>query len=202
MEGTMENVLTRIKNHDSSLIAIQVLHDGKLLQKSYGELLNDIKNFGGVLKENKFNHKQIGIIGKNSYQWIVAYFAIITSGNIAVPLDETSIENDFQTVTNNIDFLCIDSDFVTQSIKKSGILYSLLNYETFPETKSLIDPVTDNDSLSTLLFTSGTTGKRKGVIVTNNMRTISVDNTVAMAQLNKDVNYHIYKIINLVTNII
>ena len=39
-------------------------------------------------KYNKYNNKHIALIGNNTYNWILTYFGIVLSGNVAVPIDK------------------------------------------------------------------------------------------------------------------
>lgn len=121
---------------------------------------------------DKTTGKHIAIIGENSYKWILCYFAITTTGNVAVPIDkelpaneivelikyadcEEAIISDSYIDLFNMDDLAGVNVVNMKSIDKDNTSY---------EGESLVRPI-DNDALSCIFFTSGTSGKSKGVML-------------------------------------
>ena len=50
-------------------------------------------SLGTWLYSKDFHRKHIAVIGENSYEWLVAFFAITCGGNVAVPIDKELPEN-------------------------------------------------------------------------------------------------------------
>ena len=75
---------------------------------NYNLLLHDIEALGLKLREMGISKERIAIIGMSSYEWIVTYFAVVTGGGVAVPLDKElsseEIENLLVTAESNIIF--------------------------------------------------------------------------------------------------
>jgi long-chain acyl-CoA synthetase len=55
---------------------------------SYSDFANDVEMLGTGLIASGLRGKKIGVIGKNSYEWGLVYFAVMNIGGIIVPLDK------------------------------------------------------------------------------------------------------------------
>ncbi len=135
--------------------------------------------------------KHCVVIGKLSYEWALCYFAALSIGAVLVPLDPDWSEEDlFDTVKNaDGEFLFCDesvaskakyiaantnlkADPVFLNAKEENNSIARLadegeeDFQSFPEHyfSARIDPT----RLSLLVFTSGTTGKGKGVMLSQN----------------------------------
>ena len=83
----MDNVWKRIEKHGKGT-AICFMKSDNLIEISYEEFADKIKKIWRFYEDKGVAGKKIGIMGKNSYEWLLVYFATVTSGCIAVPLDE------------------------------------------------------------------------------------------------------------------
>lgn len=160
---------------------------------TYSEFQRDIKNLGTSLIDLGLSSKRIAIIAPNRYEWCVSYLAITTSGMIAVPLDKSLPENEIESSiirseveavifdkkyldmfnklkqknnTNLKYFICMDSEDDDDNIFLS---YSKLikNGKTLLDkgNTSYDEVIIDNNSMSIMLFTSGTTSTSKIVML-------------------------------------
>lgn len=125
----------------------------------------------GVKKGDK-----IIVSGKNSVSWAVAYMAVLYSGCTVVPLDNSLHDEDFIKIaafSDSVVLIC-DNDRlkkVSQSLPMLGYA-SLENGGEYPNVLSLSSPykegfTTESSDLAAILFTSGTTGTPKGVMLTH-----------------------------------
>ena len=55
---------------------------------SFEQLKKDIDALGTYLYSIGLRDTHVALIGENSYEWIVSYFAIVNGGNVVVPLDK------------------------------------------------------------------------------------------------------------------
>ena len=55
--------------------------------KTYTCLKNDSESFSRVLDDLGGRGEHVAVIGATSYPWLVAFFGIVDSGRVAVPLD-------------------------------------------------------------------------------------------------------------------
>ena len=135
------------------------------------------------------------LTGKNRPEWAVAYYAIATAGAIIVPLDYTLHEDELK---NLIEFsepvaALVDKekyDVVKTLLPADAPYYSLDpgkdNYVLALENAPLEKPVPrEVNDLVAILYTSGTTGIPKGVMLSNS----NLVNDCFLAQMNMQI-YH------------
>lgn len=151
----------------------------------------------GLLAEG-FKGKHIALIGTSSVEWIESYLGIITGNTVAVPLDAGLPAEDLIELINRS-----DSEALFLSPKNMSLLDEILakcprlkkiwmlqeeepevsneKVASLPEIKDA-SKNTDADSdrpapedIATIIFTSGTTGKSKGVMLTQNNLATNVE---------------------------
>ncbi len=172
-------------------------HHGNITGKTYIEFDRDIDSLGTALISLGLKDTRISIISENRYEWGVCYFSIINGTGVAVPMDkylpQKEVENliergkveaifyspafhpvmlDIAKVNTRIRYyICMekpedlpeqDPRFLTlpELIQKGGALLD-------SGDRSFIDTVIDRDTMSILLFTSGTTSMSKGVMLSH-----------------------------------
>ena len=193
----MDNVWKRIERHENVEKAICYMKNNNLVEISYKQFANDIKKMWKFYENKGIVAKKIGIMGKNSYEWLLVYFSIVTSGCIAVPLDENCVTHEYEELRSEVDFLVLDRDLISESkIEEDfGENFEYMEDLLFDieriDISDVVEKDIDNSDVSTVLFTSGTTGKRKGVKITNDMRTFSSDSTVEMTGLDSNVKMYL-----------
>ncbi|MCL2292067.1 MAG: AMP-binding protein [Candidatus Bathyarchaeota archaeon] len=158
--------------------------NGAVVSISYRQLKRDIDLFGSVLCDLGVQNEAVSVIGENSYEWILSYFAVTNSGNVIVPLDR---ELPVADVRNLIDYsnakVLIYSDAysdVAHYLQESGArIQHYINMKTIPvliQNKNalisqgeckLLDFEVDSNKMAALLYTSGTTGAAKGVMLSH-----------------------------------
>lgn len=165
-----------------------------------------------ILNSGYKDGDRIALIGENSYNWVVAYFAVINSGNVVVPIDKELKANEIYRLINDS-----DSKMIIHSTSKNLCIEKMKDLGTVTEKfltmddefdsaicegKKLIDSGSsmysdvkiDREKMCALIYTSGTTGVPKGVMLSNkNLATnaytamscmIIPDVTVALLPLN------------------
>jgi len=125
----------------------------------------------GIRKGDK-----VALTGKNSPEWAVAYLGIVFAGAVVVPIDYQlkSEETELLTRTARAKILFVDEEKYTHFRENPKDLTDIVSlkkgvgqyiYElNGPEAP--IEEAAEND-LAAILFTSGTTGDPKGVMLTH-----------------------------------
>ena len=164
---------------------------GEIFHISYNTFRDNVRALGTALLSMGCAGKHCVVIGKPSYDWILTYFAVLSIGGVLVPLDRDWLKEDLADTVAKADasFLFYEEELAEKaeyiaantslqaapiallSGNEENTLASLLKlgqekYDEVPSAyhKSPIDPM----KLSLLVFTSGTTGKGKGVMLSQN----------------------------------
>lgn len=163
-------------------------------EKTYNDLKNDSETVSNALKSLNMLGKHVALIGSTSYPWIISYFGVVNSGGVIVPIDDKLPVSDICKLIEraDVEILIYDNNRidVAKEVKKKypKVRYIISMNEKLNNdfTLSLNELMGDNrgdfsididkEKLCTILFTSGSTGESKGVML--NHRNLS-DNVTA-----------------------
>lgn len=167
----------------------------KLVSKSFINIRDDSMAFSNALNSLGLLGKHIAVIGATSYEWIVAYLGTVNSNSVIVPIDKELPADDIAELINRADVAALVYDKVifdridTVKEKCAGLKYlisipaeeskdNLLSFsKLIEENRGEFDTEIDNEKMCSILFTSGTTGRSKGVMLTH---TSLADNATCM----------------------
>ena len=157
---------------------------------SYNDVRRDVRDFGTELISMGLESKHCAIIGCNSLGWIYSYFALMSIGAVTVPIDKEMPAEDIAVIIDKSEsyavFYTADIADKIDYIKANCApkLYVCIKGEAREGDLSIDDLIAkgaekyaagdnsyydykiDPDRLATIVFTSGTTGNGKGVMLT------------------------------------
>lgn len=184
---TIKDFVDEIYENYPLNIAYRFLVDGNEESKNYKQLRNDAYGMASYLIKKGYKSSHIAILGGTSYEWIVSFLAVIMSGNVVIPIDKMLTEKEmmFLFEAGDVEHILYDKEFAktASEAKKNnkaikGITdISAREFMAVLCTKETAMPETDPHSIAEILFTSGTTGTSKGVMISqeniiNNLKDI------------------------------
>lgn len=167
---------------------------GKFREITHKEFRDEINSLGTKLIEMGLKDKRIAVISENRYEWAVAYLAVVTGTGIVVPLDKALPDNEIENliIRSEVEAIIYSSkyDKIMQEIKEKNntkikyfISMDLTKEQNgifsqkglINEGKELIEKGNteflnakiDNEKMSIMLFTSGTTAMSKAVMLSH-----------------------------------
>ncbi len=186
---------------------------------SFAQFGLEIRALGTSLIHLGLKRKKIAIIGENSYPWVVSYFAVTNGTGVAVPIDRelkpaevanllnrsgasalihsAKMQKTVDAVLPMLDHtlehvINIDAAEDRQDELSWGRLLAEGREALEKGDRCFLDARIDPDQMACLLFTSGTTGLAKGVMlshrnitanVVNMSKYVNVDNYVGLSVL-------------------
>jgi long-chain acyl-CoA synthetase len=126
---------------------------------------------------HKLQNTHVGIIGENSYEWLLAFFSIVNGGNVAVAIDKGLPLAEIKKLLHKADVTTV---FCSQAYMEvlEGVenitIFAMSDISGFIDkgnkyisenNTSYIDYVIDRKKMCCIMFTSGTSGTSKGVML-------------------------------------
>lgn len=161
---------------------------------TYKEAFDTVNSLGTALISKGLKGARIAVIGENCYQWATSYLAVICGTGVVVPLDKELPAVELKQLAANAEVTAVmfteKYADIFKEIKASGdtkieTLIKLNGNKEYEDVlkwsdliaegkklmeggdRSFVDAQIIADEMSELLFTSGTTGIAKGVMLSH-----------------------------------
>ena len=163
--------------------------NGEHYEITYNRYQNEIKAVGTALVDMGLSGEKIAVSGDNSYEWCLSYMATVTGVGVIVPIDKELFFDDINNILNTADVKLIFCDrkiyrkLMDRKDELKNDLKIVLIHEQVEGVTNITDLIEkgqklldggdtrfldaeiDPNAMCSLLFTSGTTGMSKGVML-------------------------------------
>lgn len=157
---------------------------------TYHTIYERIVSLSSFLNDKIGTGKNVILLSQNCSFFIIAYFAILKSGNICIPLNPAIEQSNLDYILNEseskIGFI---SELARKKLKVLIEFYSERNLPSFPINDADLqhyDENFDGTRVAEIIFTSGSTAMPKGVMLTHNNIIANTNSIIQYLNLNEN----------------
>ena len=185
--NTMRELIAYGHDHPKGGDHLQYIYKEKKVEKrkSYNQVWAETTGIGQYLKMHGLEGKKVAILSENSYQWIVLFYSCFTGKYTCLPLDAKLTDADLTDIMarsgcNGIFYTReFQSAIDMMKADEKVVITEYMPIENFEDmvkaglddiasgSPSYLDTPLVPDDIASIVFTSGTTGKSKGVMLSH-----------------------------------
>ncbi len=204
---SIQDMIIKSARAHSDKIALEDLAESPIPKVTFKELKELIIKFGKALKEIGLKERDhIAVIGENRVQWGITYLTSMTFNFVIVPIDRNLSQSDILNILHESDakavvfsntfkdFLIDEKDtlnklkyFISMDDKNSSAnIYSMT--EIIEKQNSFLDnlPEINPNDMAEIIFTSGSLGRAKGVMLSQKNLASNLMAMTSMVQITHD----------------
>jgi long-chain acyl-CoA synthetase len=156
---------------------------------SFNELYNSSLLLASFLRKEFGQNKNILLLSVNNQFFLIAYFTIIKSGNVCIPLDPNIEKGNLEYISELTKPVLI---FMTRDVERKldlsfqrCIFPDTINNAEFQVPFSAEPEDFDRESCAEIIFTSGSTGIPKGVMVSHKNLIANTESIITYLKLSQ-----------------
>jgi long-chain acyl-CoA synthetase len=187
-------------------LALEDLNEAPLRKVTYRELYENVVAFGQALRRLGLEPRDhVAVIGENRVQWVVAYLAAATFNFVVVPIDKGLKENEIVTILHASDAKAVVFSeglrnavltlaptvkalrfFIDMDLpERNGKVHSMMQLirSESPDRSRDPFPAVNPEEVAVIVFTSGSMGRAKGVMLSQRNITSNLMAMLSMVEL-------------------
>lgn len=181
----MHDALAYIEQTSGDGPLVEYFVERKLVRMSAMEFLDKVRSLSSALLQAGLQKKNIGILGRNSVEWLIAFCAVTDIGATAALMNpDLSAEEIARAVRKtDLDALFFDADLAERveayTARSDYSTFCLQNSYCAGDSPAGEPYEAGPEDIMCILYTSGTTGDQKAVMISNRAMMASVRHNLA-----------------------
>ena len=168
-QTTLPDKLRELVKQSPDKVSMQIKTSAGFSKFTYQDIYQTAQSIAYSLHKSGIKKgDKVAIVLENRPEWGAIYFGIMFAGGIAVPLDPQSTAEDIDYFLHNSESKVVFTSEQFKSLFPKTIKTITLDDKMFSsKSPSQVTIKVMPDDIASILYTSGTTGKPKGVMLTH-----------------------------------
>ncbi len=179
--------------------AVQIKEGENYRKLSYAELIGTIAAAAaGLAKQGIAAGDRVAVLSENRPEWICAYLAVTSLGAAVVPLDAQLTEKEVAVLLAAAEIKAVCVSTGTRGKLPQGLSAAVISFDpgdgilfadlVRDHRGAVLPPPRESEDLAAILFTSGTTGDPKGVMLSHGNLASNCASCIELGLVNREDN--------------
>jgi len=176
--SSLADILINIASAHPDKMALRIKRDGEFKGFTYKELLDNASKLGKFLIESGLKEgERVALLGENCPEWGLTYFGITWAGGVILPVDPRESPERWAHILRHAEtkFIFCSNRYkkdVEEIKERVESLQKIISFDDLPQIINQIEKGINavprkRTDLAVLLYTSGTEGVSKGVMLSH-----------------------------------